>query len=577
MLLFMTPLFISSGMAAAESSAALRIHRYAAFNSQPLAGSEKPSDPLPGTARQRTRVNVYGSQMLLNLENNARLSAALPDNRRIALLRGTLEGKQHSWVRLTRTANGTHGLIWDGAELYVVEPGNEVRNALAISLPAPGSDSVIFKLSDTTVDLGTEYCGSATSETGAATSTGLATYQALAAELSTQTASMGNEPPLRLEMQALADAAFRAQYDSDQAALDAIMVRLNNVDGIFTAQMNLEVQATDIQLYASDPAPLSSSTDAGTLLNSVGQLRNAVPGMSSYAVTHLFTGRDLDGDILGVAYIGSICSARYGASLSEIRNRGAWIDSLVAAHELGHQLGAVHDGNGVCADTVSQGYLMSAQINGSSKLSQCSRDTIFSMMQRAACLVPVGAPDISIADSPAQLQVAAGTSLQWSLPIRNVGSGRADSPTVQVALPGNVIVEDSAIAGGSCIGSNDNTGGRVDCQFDTLAANETRLLHISLHSNEIGSHEIYVNVAAAYDDNPVNDSAIFNLTVGNETIASGAVSADAAAPAKRGGGGAFGWGWLLLGGGVHLQRKRTAPSRQNAAQPLHQARTTQRA
>ncbi|MGE0114579.1 MAG: M12 family metallo-peptidase [Steroidobacteraceae bacterium] len=536
-----------------DSITELRIHRYTAFHSQQLDSSNGQSGDR---ARQQIQLSVHGTTLLLNLEDNIHLSAALTNNKRIELLRGTLENKPLSWVRLTRTATGTHGLIWDGVELHVVAPSNEVRSALAISLPAPNSDSIIFKLSDTTADLGAEYCGSMR-KTDTAPNTGLATYQALTSSLSGQVTASGGEPTLRLEIQVLGDAAFRAQYSSDQAALDAIMVRLNNVDGIFTAQMGLEVQATDVQIYSSDPATLSSSTNADTLLSSVGQLRHDTPGMSSYAATHLFTGRDLDGNTLGAGYIGNICNARYGASLSELRDRGAWIDSLVAAHELGHQLGAVHDGTGVCASTPAQTNLMSAQINGSSDLSQCSRDSIFAIMQQAACLVPIGAPDVSVIKGGAPLQALTNATLQWSVPVKNVGTGRADAPTVHLALPVNVIVEDAAIAGGSCISGNNSAGGMVDCQFDTLAANETRLLQIGLHGQQAGFYEISASVGVSNDLNPVNNSAIFNLIVSD--AASGTASTGLATSGKHGGGGAFSLGWLLLGSLAGLRRQSFTP------------------
>lgn len=377
------------------NDARLRIHRYTELNAQRLnLTSSNANNP-----RQRTKLSVYGKQLTLNLESNARVAENLPAHD-ATLLRGDLEGQQGSWVRLTRTAQGLHGLIWDGSELYAIEPSAEVVAALAVSLPTPGSDTVLFKLADTT-DLGTEYCGS-TEHAAASANTGLATYQALTAELSQPAGGAFSEPALRLELQVLTDAAYRAQYASDQEALDAIMVRLNNVDGIFSAQMGLSIVATDIEVHDADPPGLSGSTSASDLLNSLGQLRNGTPDMNRYAATHLFTGRDLDGDTLGIAYIGHICGTRYSTSLSEIRNRGAWIDSLVAAHELGHQLGAIHDGTGACAGTATQSYLMGAQINGNSELSACSRESIFATMQYASCLLPVTAPDSSATTDAAQ-------------------------------------------------------------------------------------------------------------------------------------------------------------------------------
>lgn len=535
-------LLLSVLSSTAHAADTLRIHRYSAFNAVTSASGD--------IARGRTQVNVYGKRLTLNLENNTRLIDELPNaGGAIAVLSGSLEGKTGSWVRMTRTSEGTHGLIWDGSELYVVEPGSAIGAALAVSLPEPESATVIFKLSDTTLDLGTEYCAAESHTHAESSHTGLATYQALTTELSEQIESSSGTPTLRLEMQALGDAAFRAQFSSDQAALEAIMVRLNNVDGIFTAQMGLEVQATDVQIYGTDPGSLSQSTDAGTLLGSLGQLRNSNPVMSTYGVTHLFTGRDLDGDTLGIAYIGNICGARYGTSLSEIRARGAWIDSLVAAHELGHQLGAVHDGTGACGGTPAQSYLMGAQINGSSELSQCSRESIFATMQYAACLVPVGAPDVSLSVDTTPPQAGPDTSFRWSLPIQNLGTGTADRPTIHLTLPVSLIVESSTIAGGSCVALNNDNGGTVDCIFDSLAANETRSLELGLRASKTGTYQVSADVSAVSDDNPLNNNAVYYLAITTSGAASNetaTASAQSTGSAGTGGGGAFNALWLLL-------------------------------
>ena len=389
-----------------QAGAAVSIHSFNEFNQRSLTQDNKSIAAVTNhAATQTSRINVADKQLTLQLADHSALlggsSSLLKD---ITLQRGSIAGVKGSWVRLTKVATGMHGLIWDGSELYAIEPTAEVSALLDPAIPAPKSDTIIFKLSDTSIDLGGDYCASGDHDDAART--GLATYKALTTELDQPNVDNG-APTLRLEMQALADAAMRAQYGSDQDAIDAIVVRLNNVDGIFTAQLGLTIEATSIQLL--DASTLSASTDPGTLLSSLAQLRLSTPGMSNYAATHLFTGRDLDGDVLGISYIGNLCGARYATSLSEMRNRGAWLDSLVAAHELGHQLGAVHDGTGVCSDTPSEGYLMSSIISGTDEFSACSRDSILAGMQHAACLVPIGNPDLGGPSSGAASSAVAAT------------------------------------------------------------------------------------------------------------------------------------------------------------------------
>ncbi|MGD9843467.1 MAG: M12 family metallo-peptidase [Steroidobacteraceae bacterium] len=388
-------MFVGTGYAAQPS--ALRIHRFVSIDDPTEMERKHVNSTSSGHTSRLTQLNIFGKQLKFSLQDNQQLLESLPGSITTPrLLRGQLQDNDRSWIRLTHTNDGTHGLIWDGSELYVVEPSNSVRSALTAAAGQPSTDTVIFRLSDTEIDLGTEYCGSDdadTQSTATGTPTGLATYQTLTDELQDQPHTTGT-PTLRLEMQVLADAAFRAQFASDQEALDAVLVRMNNIDGIFSDQLSLQVQATDIQIYANDPRQLGNSNNASTLLTALGQLRNSSALMRSYAITHLFTGRDLDGDTMGIAYIGKVCNSRYGVSLSEIRNRGAWIDSLVAAHELGHQLGAVHDGTEACASTAASGHLMDASINGSSIFSLCSQDSIRATINVAACLVPINSVDL---------------------------------------------------------------------------------------------------------------------------------------------------------------------------------------
>ncbi|CAD6191608.1 unnamed protein product [Caenorhabditis auriculariae] len=68
----------------------------------------------------------------------------------------------------------------------------------------------------------------------------------------------------------------------------------------------------------------------------------------------------------GMAYVGNIC--QLGDSSSVVEDIGASATALIAAHELGHSLGAVHDGAGEAPDCDSNdNFLMASAVSGSDR------------------------------------------------------------------------------------------------------------------------------------------------------------------------------------------------------------------
>src|SRR5690606_41533442 len=84
------------------------------------------------------------------LEPNDRLLQGLAPKQRAALreielYRGRLDGAPSSWIRLSRHGAEISGAIWDGFDLYGIEPAKRVRAALVAPAAETGHEPIIFR------------------------------------------------------------------------------------------------------------------------------------------------------------------------------------------------------------------------------------------------------------------------------------------------------------------------------------------------------------------------------------------------------------------------------------------------
>jgi hypothetical protein len=324
---------------------------------------------------------AFGRGFRLQLSNNQRL-AQVAAGSSVQLYKGTLEGAPGSWARISVQDGLPRGMIWDGHELFIVDAAPE-----GVNYGAAGT--VMYKLSDAVLERGVSFNGDAVEKP----SDPAAAYGAMIGELrARKQALQAGVATESVEISVLGDADFLARYASEAQAHDAILTRLNNVDGIFSSQVGVELQVVSVSLAGDLPAGLSATTDSSALLDELGRLRQQNAALSATGVTHLFTGRQLDGDTAGVAYTLALCSRRFGASLAMAHNSAA-LDTLITAHEIGHVFGAPHDGTEKCASTPQNQFIMTPVLSTSvTSFSQCSLDQINAVIDSYACVVPLASP-----------------------------------------------------------------------------------------------------------------------------------------------------------------------------------------
>lgn len=173
---------------------------------------------------------------------------------------------------------------------------------------------------------------------------------------------------------------------------------MNGLAAIYESQLGITYDISSVVVRTTDADPYSA-TSPSTLLGQLVSHWNSSPQSTVARDTvHLFTGKNLDGSVIGIAYIGAICHPTYAYGLSQSR----FTSSLTArvaltAHELGHNWNAQHCN--ACATCTDCCRIMCSGIGGCSgmltsfgcqEVSQMSafRDT-------RSCLGTTSAPDCS--------------------------------------------------------------------------------------------------------------------------------------------------------------------------------------
>lgn len=326
---------------------------------------------------------AFGRGFRLQLSTNERLSRLVAGGS-VQLYKGMIEGVPGSWARIAVHDGLPRGMVWDGRELFVVDAAPEGVNDGA-------AGTVMFKLSDAVLERGISFGDDALDTPRDAAEA----YDSMLDELRARTRASKAGATQGVEVSVLADAALVARYANDTQARDALLTRLNNVDGIFSSQLGVELQVESVEIAGELVGRLTATTDSSTLLKELAQIRARDGALSSTGLTHLFTGRDLEGNTAGIAYTLALCSPRYGASLTMIHESTA-LDTLTTAHEIGHVFGAPHDGTQKCAATPQGQYIMTPALDTSvTSFSQCSLDEINAVLDSYSCVRALPEPSPS--------------------------------------------------------------------------------------------------------------------------------------------------------------------------------------
>ncbi len=302
---------VSSALFAAESNDVILLH-YEPLQRLSIQSASNTGDDFSQKMQRAAPVKLsfdaLGRSFVLQLEPNERLLSAarrdvLPDD--VGIFRGRLADQPDSWVRIVLFDGVPRGLVWDGAELFAIEaPGDSL-----VETSAP----IIYRLADALIPPGAMTCSA-----GASPGSGAIAFEKLSGELST-VVTQASGAVSEITMGVIGDFEFTNSKGGDANAAVAITARLNNVDGIFSEQVGVQINVQTVETFGDPSDPFSDTGDVSTLLDELSAYRAATPAQNNQGLTHLYTGRNLDTSTVGVAWRGALCNDYFGAGLSEGR------------------------------------------------------------------------------------------------------------------------------------------------------------------------------------------------------------------------------------------------------------------
>jgi len=324
--------------------------------------------------------------------------------------KGSVKGDPRAQARMAVTSKGLEGAIISEGDQFYIQPARGLsRNARA--------DEFVFYSADDVAETDAS-CGVTLAEEVAAREE-LTREQhkgELTAEYSNPITSLSPMKVLRLATDA--DGEYVAAAGSSQNALDKINLILNMVERIYELEIGVTFEI-GFQNTFSDATtdPYDRTSAGGTPGQSNGLLHQfrdywnanfpASNPQYSRQLAHLWTGKDLDGSTIGIAFTGVVCrSATSSYGLSQLFPAGGVVDArsaILTAHEIGHNFSAAHTNQATfdvpfdftqsCRNSV-----MEAALGQSTSSSFCtfSRSQIVGHANaQGSCLTVGGAPPVN--------------------------------------------------------------------------------------------------------------------------------------------------------------------------------------
>lgn len=223
---------------------------------------------------------------------------------------------------------------------------------------------------------------------------------------------------------------FQLHGSSEAATITDIEGVINAVNVVYERDCLMTHSISAIVVRTQEPDPYTFS-DSGELLDQFRAEWNSNQQEIVRDSAHLFTGRDIDGTVIGRAYIGTYCHRddSYGFSQARYTPTFSLRTSLVA-HEIGHLLNARHCNNDTSSPCVGQSpcNIMCSAIGGCHgvglpNFDPCSADVIRDYAASHPCF------DVPVAVVWVDFTHAGSEDGSYARPYNTLAEGLAAVPT----------------------------------------------------------------------------------------------------------------------------------------------------
>lgn len=387
-------------------------------------------------------------RVLVQQDNGELIEQTTPT---VSTIRGTLRGIEGSQVVGCITEDGCCAKIKfpSGEDCYIEPVNRAIKNRALDRVHVVYTKDQVIPIEG--------QCGAATN---------LAQAEQSVAEPSTSAASVLQECELAVD----ADFEYFSTFGSVEATLARIELIINLVNDQYESEVGIRHTVSTAVIRATANDPYTTSDPEGLL----DQLRDEYR-FSGFDgdLCHLFTGKNLSGNTIGIAFIGVVCSRSFGYGLSQNLNLLANMTDLVA-HELGHNWNQDHCN---CPN-----HTMNATLNGANDFNDTlTVPNLISYRNRLNCLDSITSPandDLagvlnvvgpnfsvtgsninSTTEAAEQNLLQVGSSLWWQMDADQSGTVTLD--TFGSDFDTQLHVYESSPAGGfarlELVGNNDDT------------------------------------------------------------------------------------------------------------------------